>query len=665
MNRDLDGIKRGNGELPDVDRQNQNGFFVENNEFYFEGPKIPSETKHASAINIGKDDVKDIKPLGEKVTPKKPNLDFINQWKQKPEIEIPTFDNIKPRIQNIQNSQKELKKSKHKRSWFFSFFRRNKLASTKLVDKDQVVIDKKEEVKKSVENQIHKPQFIQKPKVLKQSNSFFKSREKEQVSKKPKIFHRPGFSGVKIIKSGFKTAALSFMIFLITMGIGIGTLYSQTQHFGLIEESYNSQKNIFLLLNEVKDSQDLFSSFLGYDREKKYMIIFQNPAESRPTGGFMGNFGILGLKNGKLSEFWMKDIYSVRDGRPNAKDVYTKPSPAYSLISETMSFHESNWYADFETAAKNIQNTYENKYGGWKTDGVISIDPVLVVDLLKLTGPINMPEYDVNFNSDNFWEEMHQKVELDNEFRDGNFKVNPKQILHDFFPIFLNKVFNLSKDKKIEAGNILLNDMTTKHILFQFNDPKLEDFVKKYNFAGKLQTSGYDDYLDVIKTSFHNKSSFKIDQKIKLDSTVSKNTITNKLTITHTNNSDTKWPEGPHYGYIMAYVPDGSKLVSAYNRGEKVKAHMFKDEGKTVMAITNFYTYPGETNSVVFNYVQDVNISGSYNFVFQKQPGITSEDFEYNLKTDGLDITDGQNQISSFNLKEKLDGDWSKDFGVK
>jgi len=51
----------------------------------------------------------------------------------------------------------------------------------------------------------------------------------------------------------------------------------------------------------------------GFNGERTYLLLFQNNLELRPSGGYLGNFGIIKVKNGKPIIFEVHDT-NIFDG---------------------------------------------------------------------------------------------------------------------------------------------------------------------------------------------------------------------------------------------------------------------------------------------------------------------------------------------------------------
>jgi hypothetical protein len=70
---------------------------------------------------------------------------------------------------------------------------------------------------------------------------------------------------------------------------------------------------------------DALRTFLGARGSRRYLVLSQNPDEPRPTGGFIGTYGVLVAREGRLSLQRYGSIESWYRKRPNA--VVPRPAP--------------------------------------------------------------------------------------------------------------------------------------------------------------------------------------------------------------------------------------------------------------------------------------------------------------------------------------------------
>ena len=80
-------------------------------------------------------------------------------------------------------------------------------------------------------------------------------------------------------------------------------------------EEFKSKLPLFeKLVNDSVDYSKFLEDFIGTKGTKKYLILFQNPSELRPTGGFPGTYGVASFTNGKMDNLFVDDVYNL-DGQ--------------------------------------------------------------------------------------------------------------------------------------------------------------------------------------------------------------------------------------------------------------------------------------------------------------------------------------------------------------
>jgi hypothetical protein len=133
---------------------------------------------------------------------------------------------------------------------------------------------------------------------------------------------------------------------------------------------------------------ELLPDMLGEEQPRKYLLVIQNPAELRSTGGLPGSLAILDADDGKVTMGWQGSATDVNGFASPvvelAKDTEQQygPSPAYDA-------RDSNFTPDFPEAAQILKAMVEAKRHV-KLDGVVSVDPVALSALMRGTGPVTV-----------------------------------------------------------------------------------------------------------------------------------------------------------------------------------------------------------------------------------------------------------------------------------
>ncbi|GAB2456459.1 hypothetical protein GCM10027062_40850 [Nocardioides hungaricus] len=144
----------------------------------------------------------------------------------------------------------------------------------------------------------------------------------------------------------------------------------------------------------------------GGDGPRNYLLLFQNNAEIRATGGMPGSWALLRADNGRVS--------MVDQG--TAGDFPTAERPVLPLSSEEVAvygkelgiyFQDPGWTMDFPRAAELWRAHWDQRFPDTPIDGVVAVDPVGMSYLLDGTGPVTVG--DVTLTRDNAVEELLNK----------------------------------------------------------------------------------------------------------------------------------------------------------------------------------------------------------------------------------------------------------------
>ncbi len=128
---------------------------------------------------------------------------------------------------------------------------------------------------------------------------------------------------------------------------------------------------------------------LGGAGPRSYLVVFQNPAELRATGGIFGSYAVLRVDRGAIT--LQRTASTSRDlGTFRAGDLAVDPSLAALYSPRITSYPQDvNFTPDFPTAADLISSMYTQRFGQ-RVDGVIALDPLVVAQLLQGQRPIDL-----------------------------------------------------------------------------------------------------------------------------------------------------------------------------------------------------------------------------------------------------------------------------------
>lgn len=173
------------------------------------------------------------------------------------------------------------------------------------------------------------------------------------------------------------------------------------------------RENIAQLVTIIDESSPAFAmaekylptilTIMGGDGPRDYILMFQNNAEIRSTGGNPGTSAVLRVDNGKIEmrDDWMVERYTAV-GYGNAPVPEIEPVEKGQLFnSDTIHFLQNyTRFPDFRDTGMAAQTLWQTATDT-SVNGVFSIDPVLLSYMLKVTGPVTVEGEDTQITADN------------------------------------------------------------------------------------------------------------------------------------------------------------------------------------------------------------------------------------------------------------------------
>lgn len=145
------------------------------------------------------------------------------------------------------------------------------------------------------------------------------------------------------------------------------------------------------MATDLQTAAELMPPMLGLDGPRRYLLVVQNDAESRATGGILAGYGILEASDGRLS-------LDTRN-RETLPELGSKPvirlSPEfearYARLHYAQHWQNANVTPDYPMAGR-IYAAMWKRATGQQIDGVVAIDPTMLGGLLSVAGPARMPD---------------------------------------------------------------------------------------------------------------------------------------------------------------------------------------------------------------------------------------------------------------------------------
>lgn len=394
------------------------------------------------------------------------------------------------------------------------------------------------------------------------------------------------------------------------------------------------------VLNDARPLIKILPDLLGEPNEKKYLVIFQNDKELRPTGGFITAYSVFRLEHGIIHVDGSSDIYSL-DASIFNKKAAPRPILEYLPKVSVFNLRDSNLSPDFIESMKTFKGMYDDSSGP-KVDGIIAVDTYALVGAMKILGDMDVDGTHFTTKDDPrcgcpqtiYALEEIADTPVQADFRYVNiYAVNAarKNIIGDLMYAIMNKAF--SSSPKLYWGPLfqeMISESAQKHILYYVYDDSAQKGLDALNISGRI--SAFDgDYLHINEANFGGaKSNLFTTEDVSQNYEVKDDgTIQKTITINYKNPyppSDCNLERGNLClnavlrDWIRIYVPKGSKMQSS--QGSEVKMISYDELGKTVFE--GFLTVrPKGVAKFMISYTLPFKLAkGSpLPLLIQKQPG--------------------------------------------
>ncbi|KKS00115.1 MAG: hypothetical protein UU51_C0018G0009 [Microgenomates group bacterium GW2011_GWC1_41_20] len=422
-----------------------------------------------------------------------------------------------------------------------------------------------------------------------------------------------GIEGIPVVRTGGE---------LISNILGDSS-YSFTARYVLSKINFETYKE---LISQTIIIVDKLPNVLGREDSKTYFVLFENNMELRPTGGFIGSYGLLTFDKGRLSDFAISDVYSA-DGQLNGH--VEPPLPIKQYLGEANWWlRDSNWDPDFPTSAKRAE-WFLDKEMDKQVDGVISVDLTPIKSFLKISGPIFLSDYNMSINADNLYEKVQSEVQDD--FFAGTHK--KASFLTALSRSILDKTGGLSSTQKTSVLKLVYDNLDQRHIQVFLHDSEFQNTMEVLGWDGSVFTpacSGncYSDLVGIVEANVGvNKSNYFVTREANLDIEIDEARIDKTMTLTLKNSASANLGlSGRYKSYVRLLIPENSIAIRAESSiGQNtvvLNPEITNSKGRKEVG-TIVEVLAGETKQLVFYWSAELSKQvDQYDVYIRKQAGV-------------------------------------------
>lgn len=388
---------------------------------------------------------------------------------------------------------------------------------------------------------------------------------------------------------------------------------------------------------------------IGDYGERRYLVLFGNPAEARELGGFAGGTALVSLDRGAIT-FERADRPDVLNESPATPHVFSEPQPQRFLEHRPW-LYSQNYTAmsDFPTLATSLRDLYP-EMGGSAIDGVIYLDTQAFAALLTLTGPVDVASQDEPVTAENVarlltidqyaqFDHLDDDTDRDEQIKRGEDRNNFLAELMD--ATFAQLLADPNPTEPAAGGRNLqplINAIRQDRLLVYPFDPAAQRLTSSLGLSGAIAPIGPGDYLAVSHLNGGpNKLDAYLQRAVDYEVEIEPDTglLGAVVTVTLTNNAPTNLPSyagGNSHGYpsgtnratVVVHTPHDLVRWTGGDEPELARSYREFDRWRHehVVAIPQ-----GESRTLTLELEGSINADEGYVLDVGHQPLVTADQF--------------------------------------
>lgn len=373
----------------------------------------------------------------------------------------------------------------------------------------------------------------------------------------------------------------------------------------------------------------------GKGKRKKYIVLFQNDNELRPTGGFLTAYAVIYIENGKVTPEKSDDIYEL-DKKFTKKIPIPEKLGKYLVTEKYFHMRDMNTSPDFKTSMDLFYSHYATiKTEPDKIDGIIAVDTHVLTQLVSVLGPVEIPGYGTFSTEIDKRCDCPQIVYALSEIitrPTPYMRVDRKGILGPMMQAILGKTYSAGKQAWPKLFETVWVSLQGRHLQMYFMDEKAQQAAEAVNGAGRmLPPADGEDFLGIVNANLGGaKSNLFITYDVKQTVSAPENgKLTKSVEITYKNSrkgdncnleAGLLCLNARLHDWTRLYLPKGAELIEA--QGFNKAPSTYEEAGFTV--VDGFFNLePMSSAKLVIKYTVPYTDTKTYRAKLWKQGGVS------------------------------------------
>jgi hypothetical protein len=233
--------------------------------------------------------------------------------------------------------------------------------------------------------------------------------------------------------------------------------------------------------------------FAGGNGPRRYLVLSQNPDEPRPTGGYIGTYGVISAASGHISLERYASIESWYGSHP-ATDVPADQAPTAFRIPDPpvhQTLANVNATADWPTGAELARKMWLEG-GEQQADGVAAITPEFLSKILGVLGPVAVPGYPGTVTASNVVDRVDFYTHVD--VAPGS--TDRKEFIVELARVAMQELLGAPASSWDPLGRVVATAFNRHEIMAFSSEPAVEQTLSARGWDGRLPAVSGDFFYD-------------------------------------------------------------------------------------------------------------------------------------------------------------------------
>ena len=356
---------------------------------------------------------------------------------------------------------------------------------------------------------------------------------------------------------------------------------------------------------------DLGDAVISSGRPLRLLLLGQDSWELRPTGGFIGSWGILELSGGRMR------LERYEDATTLPGSALEAPYPLSAALDTAWRLTGVGWWSNFPDSARRAQEMIR-EVAGADVDGVVALTQHAVEGLIDVVGPVEVPGYDETVTSKNVADRILYHVELKRP-RD----VPRKRFLSTLATVVFDRLSELQGRAAVSFLNAIATTSQRRDAQVWFADEKLQRTAEAAGLGGVLRrVPGGEDFLSVVDANIGiDKANRDVRTSIAYSLRRDGQALVGEVRVSTRNRGPASMFNQGYHSFLRVVVPDGAEWLGDADR----RLVTIGTDGPYRTFGLGAVVPVGDTVTRVFRYRLPPTITAtSYRLTYQGQSGVSA-----------------------------------------